>query len=98
MENERKAKEELDKLKEDIRAERASVQAARLIEKQKREVGIKQQVDMFNQSQQAVNQRVDSLVTAMGQSAKVQLVVDGVTQGTNTNLCFLNCYVYVACK
>lgn len=82
MENEKKAKEDLEKLKEEIRAERASVQAARVIEKQKREVGINRQVDMFNQSQEAVNQRVDSLVTAMGGLSKVQVVIDGVTQGT----------------
>lgn len=84
LENEKKAKDELEKLKEEIRAERASVQAARVIEKQKREVGINRQVEMFNQSQEAVNQRVDSLVTAMGGLSKVQVVIDGVTQGTNT--------------
>ncbi|KAL9976053.1 hypothetical protein ACROYT_G013288 [Oculina patagonica] len=83
LENEKKAKDELEKLKEEIRAERASVQAARVIEKQKREVGINRQVEMFNQSQEAVNQRVDSLVTAMGGLSKVQVVIDGVTQEIN---------------
>ena len=81
MENERKAKDELETLKEEIKAERASVQAARVIEKQKREVGINRQVDMFNQSQEAVNQRVDSLVTAMGQLAKMYVEINGVKTG-----------------
>lgn len=73
MENEKQAKEELEKLKEDIKAERASVQAARVIEKQKREVGINRQVDMFNQSQEAVNQRVDSLITTIAEQSKVEV-------------------------
>ena len=73
MENEKHAKEELEKLKEDIKAERASVQAARVIEKQKREVGINRQVDMFNQSQEAVNQRVDSLITTIAEQSKVEV-------------------------
>lgn len=77
LENEKKAKEELEKLKEEIRAERASVQAARVIEKQKREVGINRQMDTFHHSQEAVNQRVDSLVTAVGQLAKVQVEIGG---------------------
>lgn len=85
LENEKQVKEELEMLKEEIRAERASVQAARVIEKQKREVGINRQVDMFNQSQEAVNQRVDSLVMAMGQHSQVQVVIDGVKHGMKTN-------------
>ena len=60
-----------------MRAERASVQAARVIEKQKREVGINRQMDTFYHSQEAVNQRVDSLVTAMGQPSKVQVEIGG---------------------
>ena len=88
MENGKQVKEELEKLKEEIRAERASVQAARVIEKQKREVGINRQVDMFNQSQEAVNQRVDSLITIMGQHSKVEVLVDGVKHGETTNESF----------
>ena len=64
-------------MKEEMRAERASVQAARVIEKQKREVGINRQMDTFYHSQEAVNQRVDSLVTAMGQPSKVQVEIGG---------------------
>ena len=81
MENGKQVKEELEQLKEEIRAERASVQAARVIEKQKREVGINRQVDIFNQSQEAVNQRVDSLIMTMGQHCKVEVVIDGVKHG-----------------
>lgn len=73
MENEKQAREELEKLKEDIKAERASVQAARVIEKQKREVGINRQVDMFHQSQEAVNQRVDSFITTIAEQSKVEV-------------------------
>ena len=60
-----------------MRAERASVQAARVIEKQKREVGINRQMDTFYHSQEAVNQRVDSLVTVMEQLSKVQVEIGG---------------------
>ena len=88
MENEKQVKEELEQLKEEIRAERASVQAARVIEKQKREVGINRQVDIFNQSQEAVNQRVDSLITTMGQHSKVEVTIGGVKQGKTTNESF----------
>lgn len=85
MENGEQVKEELQKLKEEMRAERASVQAARVIEKQKRELGIKRQVDMFNQSQEAVNQRVDSLITSMGQHSTVEVVINGVKHGKTTS-------------
>ena len=85
MENEKQAKEELEKLKEEVRAERASVQAARVIEKQKRELGINRQMDMFNQSQEAVNQRVDSLITTMGEHSEVALWYRGVKHGMLTN-------------
>ena len=64
-------------MKEEMRAERASVQAARVIEKQKREVGINRQMDTFYHSQEAVNQRVDSLVTVMEQLSKVQVEIGG---------------------
>ena len=77
LESEKNAKEELEKLKEEIRAERASVQAARVIEKQKREVGINRQMDTFHHSQEAVNQRVDSLVTAVGQLSKLHVEIGG---------------------
>lgn len=60
-----------------MRAERASVQAARVIEKQKREARIKQQMDSFNHLQEAVNQRIDSLVTSLGQLSKVQVEIGG---------------------
>ena len=93
MENEKQAKEELEKLKEEIKAERASVQAARVIEKQKRELGINRQVDMFNQSKEAVNQRVDSLITTMGQYSKVEVLIDGVKHGMSTNEFFaVHCF------
>lgn len=91
LENGEQVKEELQKLKEEIRAERASVQAARVIEKQKRELGIKRQVDMFNQSQEAVNQRVDSLITSMGLHSTVEVVINGVKHGETTNESF---YMY----
>ena len=91
MENGEQVKEELQKLKEEMRAERASVQAARVIEKQKRELGIKRQVDMFNQSQEAVNQRVDSLITSMGQHSTVEVVINGVKHGETTTESF---YMY----
>lgn len=92
LENGKQVKEELQKLKEEIRAERASVQAARVIEKQKRELGIKRQVDMFNQSQEAVNQRVDSLISTMGQHSTVEVVINGVKHGETTNE-----YFYMFC-
>lgn len=64
-------------MKEEMRAERASVQAARVIEKQKREALISQQMVTFKHSQEAVNKRVDSLVTTMGQMSKVQVEIGG---------------------
>lgn len=60
-----------------MRAERASVQAARVIQRQKREVEIKRQMDTFSHSQEAVNQRLDSLVTSLSQLSKVQVEIGG---------------------
>lgn len=77
LENERKAKEDLEALKEEMRAERASVQAARVIEKQKKEVDVNRQIETYNHSQEAVNQRIDSIVTALGQLSKVQVEIGG---------------------
>ena len=89
LENERRAKEELETLKEEMKAERASVQAARVIEKQKREVGINRQMAMFKQSQEAVNQRVDSLVTSIGELSKVHVVWGGVKHGRKIILFYI---------
>lgn len=60
-----------------MRAERASVQAARVIQRQKREVEIKRQMDTFSHSQEAVNQRLDSLVTSLSHLSKVQVEIGG---------------------
>ena len=60
-----------------MRAERASVQAARVIQRQKREVEIKRQMDTFSHSQEAVNQRLDSLVTSLSHLSKVQVDIGG---------------------
>lgn len=81
LENERRAKEEVETLKEEMKAERASVQAARVIEKQKRDEGINRQMDLFKQSQEAVNQRVDSLVHSLEQQSIIEIKIAGVTQG-----------------
>lgn len=78
-------------MKEEMKAERASVQAARVIEKQKNEVGIKRQMDMFKQSQEAVNQRVDSLVHTLGQLSRIEFEIFGVKHG-KTILCSLYHY------
>lgn len=40
---------------------------------------------MFNQSQEAVNQRVDSLITSMGQHSTVEVVINGVKHGKTTS-------------
>ncbi|PFX31368.1 kinesin-related protein 1-like [Stylophora pistillata] len=85
LENERRAKEEVETLKEEMKAERASVQAARVIEKQKNEVGIKRQMDMFKQSQEAVNQRVDSLVHNLGQLSRIEFEIFGVKHEYKTD-------------
>ena len=77
LESERKAKEEVEKLREEMRAERASVQAARVIQRQKREVEIKRQMDTFGHAQKAVNQRLDSLVTSLSHLSKVQVEIGG---------------------
>lgn len=68
-----------------MKAERASVQAARVIEKQKNEVGIKRQMDMFKQSQEAVNQRVDSLVHNLGQLSRIEFEIFGVKHEYKTD-------------
>lgn len=81
LENERRAKEEVEILKEEMKAERASVQAARVIEKQKRDEGINRQMDLLKQSQEAVNQRVDSLVHSLEQQSIIEIKIAGVTQG-----------------
>ena len=60
-----------------MRAERESVQAARLIQRQKREVEIKRQMDTFSHSQEAVNQRLHSLVTSLSHLSKVQVEIRG---------------------
>lgn len=46
---------------------------------------------MFNQSQEAVNQRVDSLITSMGLHSTVEVVINGVKHGETTNESF---YMY----
>lgn len=84
LENERRAKEEVETLKEEMKAERASVQAARVIEKQKRDEGINRQMDLFKQSQEAVNQRVDSLVHSLEQQSIIEIKIAGVTQEMKT--------------
>lgn len=81
LEKERRAKEEVETLKEEMKAERASVQAARVIEKQKRDEGINRQMDLLKQSQEAVNQRVDSLVHSLEQQSIIEIKIAGVTQG-----------------
>ena len=86
LENERKAKEEVEKLREEMRAERASVQAARVIQRQKREVEIKRQMDTFSHSQEAVNQRLDSLVTSLSHLSKVQVEFGGRKLGKHNFL------------
>ena len=60
-----------------MRAERASVQAARMIERQKREVEIKRQMDTFSHSQEAMNKRLDSLVTSLSHLSKIQVEIGG---------------------
>lgn len=69
-----------------MRAERASVQAARVIQRQKREVEIKRQMDTFSHSQEAVNQRLDSLVTSLSQLSKVQVEIGGRKLGKHNCL------------
>ena len=86
LESERKAKEEVEKLREEMRAERASVQAARVIQRQKREVEIKRQMDTFSHSQEAVNQRLDSLVTSLSHLSKVQVEIGGRKLGKHNVL------------
>ena len=86
LESERKAKEEVEKLREEMRAERASVQAARVIQRQKREVEIKRQMDTFSHSQEAVNQRLDSLVTSLSHLSKVQVEFGGRKLGKHNFL------------
>ena len=86
LESERRAKEEVEKLREEMRAERASVQAARVIQRQKREVEIKRQMDTFSHSQEAVNQRLDSLVTSLSHLSKVQVEIGGRKLGKHNFL------------
>ena len=94
LENERRAKEEVKTLKEEMKAERASVQAARVIEKQKRDEGINRQMDLLKQSQEAVNQRVDSLVHSLEQQSIIEIKIAGVTQGMMM-LCS-RCYIIMS--
>ncbi|XP_074616924.1 uncharacterized protein LOC141876281 isoform X2 [Acropora palmata] len=77
LENEKKAQEELEVLKEEMNAERASVQATRVIEKQKRELAVDKQIEDFNKSKEALDKRIDSLAAAMGQLPKVQVEIAG---------------------
>lgn len=92
LENERRAKEEVETLKEEMKAERASVQAARVIEKQKRDEGINRQMDLLKQSQEAVNQRVDSLVHSLEQQSIIEIKIAGVTQGM---MMLCSCYYII---
>lgn len=94
LEKERRAKEEVETLKEEMKAERASVQAARVIEKQKRDEGINRQMDLLKQSQEAVNQRVDSLVHSLEQQSIIEIKIAGVTQGMMM-LCS-RCYIIMS--
>lgn len=94
LENERRAKEEVETLKEEMKAERASVQAARVIEKQKRDEGINRQMDLLKQSQEAVNQRVDSLVHSLEQQSIIEIKIAGVTQGMM--MLYSRCYIIMS--
>lgn len=64
-------------MKEEIKAEQASVQAARVIEKQRREISLNRDLDNLRQSQDDVNQRVDTIVTAISQLPKVHIDISG---------------------
>lgn len=90
--NEKKAQEELEVLKEEMNAERASVQATRVIEKQKRELAVNKQIEDFNKSKEALDKRIDSLAAAVGQLPKVQVEIAGRKLGKNNKnihfLCF----------
>lgn len=92
LENEKKAQEELEVLKEEMNAERASVQATRVIEKQKRELAVNKQIEDFNKSKEALDKRIDSLAAAVGQLPKVQVEIAGRKLGKNNKnihfLCF----------
>ena len=92
IENEKKAQEELEVLKEEMNAEKASVQATRVIEKQKRELAVNKQIEDFNKSKEALNERIDSLAAAVAQLPKVQVEIAGRKLGKNNKnihfLCF----------
>ena len=86
LENGKRAQEEVEVLKEEMSAERASVQATRVIEKQKRELAVNKQIEDFNKSQEALNKRIHSLTAAMGQLSKVKFEIMGRKLGKNNKI------------
>ena len=77
QENEKRLQDELNRIKEDIKSEKASAQAARLLEKQKREKLIKNEVLLFRQQHEEINKHINSLMAAISQLPKVNVEING---------------------
>lgn len=79
--NEMKAKDELQQLREEIRAEKASVQAARHIDKKERELRLRNDMVTFHQTQQRVDGTINELANAASHLPPVKIETGGKTYG-----------------
>lgn len=73
----RRAVQEVDRLKVEIQAERAQELSKRNSEKQQRELQLKDFMKAFNAKQQIENERLREMVGCFGDSAKVNVQING---------------------
>ena len=71
----------MERIREEIKAERASAAAARTIERQRRETLLNRDLGNLRKSQETVNQRVDNIVMAVTKLTKVEVKAAGRTIG-----------------
>ena len=77
QENEKRLHDELNKMREDLRSEKASAQASRLLERQKRETQIRNEVLLFKHQHEEINKHVNSVMGLISQLPKVNVEING---------------------
>jgi len=81
QENEQKLKLELEQLREEIRAERISLEATRHLERKERELKFRNDMLKFCQDQEDINSAMQNLIATASDLNKVRLDVGGKTYG-----------------
>ena len=81
QQDEREAREDVDKLKLEIQTERAHVRAARDIEKHKQQQSLETKWKEFHNVTEDVNTRLDSLLQSFSRLSNVNVTVAGKSFG-----------------